>query len=143
MPSVGPLEDFIIEYWECQSQYSMIKVMPGRFKEYSFRLQEKDNKNCLGPYILFRCTSRRQPRARAYFCNVARDGECLPFPDSRRATADCVVPMRFANSSWVTPAAARAFKNSSSKSNSSARRSYSALISGLSSAFFFSWQHTG
>jgi hypothetical protein len=74
-------------------------------------------------------SSRRQPRACAYFCNVANDGEYFPLPDSKRAIADCVVPILSATSAWVTPAAARAFKNSSRMANSSSSRSYSALTS--------------
>jgi hypothetical protein len=47
----------------------------------------------------FSLTSRkssRQPRACAYLRKVANEGECLPRPDSKRAMADCVVPMRSA-----------------------------------------------
>ena len=78
--------------------------------------------------------SRRQPTACAYFSKVAIEGECFPRPDSRRATADWVVPMRSATSACVTPAAARALRNSSRNRNSSSSPSYSAFTSALSSA---------
>ena len=38
-------------------------------------------------------TSSLQSNAFAYLLSVARDGECLPLPDSIRATADCEVPV--------------------------------------------------
>lgn len=82
--------------------------------------------------------SRRHPRAWAYLCNVAREGECFPWPDSKRAIADCVVPIRFAASACVIPDSALAFKNSSRNENSPSRRSYSAFTSGRFNAFALS-----
>ena len=41
-----------------------------------------------------------QPNASAYLDSVAREGECLPLPDSMRATADWVVPI-FCVRLWV------------------------------------------
>src|SRR5262245_47914778 len=82
--------------------------------------------------------SRRHPTAWAYLRSVATVGECrrLPPPASSRATAGVLVPIRAATSACVSPACRRAFSNSSSKANSSAWVSYSALTAGRRSIFF-------
>ncbi len=79
-------------------------------------------------------SSNLHPKASAYLVSVASEGECLPLPDSIRATADCVVPIFSATCAWVKPCAARAFRNSSKWENSSASFSYSAFTSALASA---------
>ena len=102
---------------------------------------------CLGVVVLERAakafagrglrtkrTSSLHPRASAYLVSVASDGECLPLPDSMRATADCVVPIFSATCAWVKPCAVRAFKNSSKRENSSASFSYSAFTLALAIA---------
>src|SRR6266702_1554928 len=62
----------------------------------------------------------------------------MPPPPSSRATAGVLVPIRAATSACVRPALRRAFSNSSSKANSSARATYSALTAGSFSIFLMS-----
>jgi hypothetical protein len=78
-------------------------------------------------YQSYRATSlifNRQPTASAYRRRVEMDGECffLPPPDSIRAMAGVLVPIRFATCSWVSPARFRALSSSSSKINFSENR---------------------
>src|SRR5205823_7253358 len=92
---------------------------------------------CLSASRGQRRISRRHPAACAYLRSVAIEGECrwLPPPASSRATAGVFVPIRAATSACVSPACRRALSSSSSRANSSAWASYSALTAGRLSSF--------
>jgi len=75
----------------------------------------------------------RERVALANFKSVLTLGNCAPL--SRRAIADCVVPMRSANSAWVSPARTLALISSRARLNSSAIASYAARTSRSSIIF--------
>ena len=71
---------------------------------------------------------RRVPVARAIFSSVRVDGWTRPL--SSRATTDCVVSMRSANSACVNPAPVLASIRARASSNSAPSRSYASRYSG-------------
>ena len=74
------------------------------------------------PYPCSKRIRKRVPVACATFSSVRMDGGTRPL--SILATADCVVFIRTANSTWVKPASVRALINARATSNSGPSFSY-------------------